>query len=78
MLIAAQILNIESCKIEKRYEDLIIKSKKEIDITYEDISSLTSKKISEVYKILEQKIIEKKLDNRREMIISFIKHDIDN
>lgn len=80
-LIASQILNLNNNDIKDRYEALIIKDKKEIDITTDEILKLTSIKVSFIYKVLEKKILYKELKNNKEDIIEFIKklniNDID-
>lgn len=80
-LIASQILNLNCDDINKRYKELIIKNKKEINITSEEILKLTKLKISFIYKVLENKILSKELKNDKEDIIEFIKklniNDID-
>lgn len=79
---AAQILNLESNNIKGRYEKLIIKNRNDILITSKEILDLTSIKASLVYKVLEEKIINKELENNYKMIVKFIEelnvNNIDN
>lgn len=70
---AGQILGIKSKKINKIYEKLPIKDIIDIDIDAESICNtlgiLPSKKLGDIYKILENEILDYKLINKKELII---------
>lgn len=80
--IAAKILGLNTINIMEQYNKLVIKSKKEIDISYNDIKELTTIKASIIYKKIEEKIIQKELENNKKMIVKFINelniNNIDN
>ncbi len=68
---------IEKKDIISRYDELPIKEKKEINITAKDICKIIDVKpgkiIGEIFRDLEDKIIDKKLDNDKDIIVDYIK-----
>lgn len=74
--LVANILRIDKSKIVGIYEDLPIKSRKEIDIGANDIERLLEKKpgplFKDIYNDLEQKILERIIDNNKERIEEYI------
>lgn len=63
--------------IDKKYNDLVIKSRKDIDITYEEILDIIENKsiINKVYIDLEKQILYNKLNNKKQDIISYLEGD---
>ena len=75
--VAGEMKDLDIKKIAESYENLIIKNRKEIDITSNDIIEVTNKKpgpfINEIYKSLEREILYRRLNNNKEDIIKYIK-----
>lgn len=75
--LAADILKIDKCKVTELYDSLPITSRKEIDITSEDIMKILNKKpgsyFRDIYNDLENKILKMELNNTKEDISSYIK-----
>ena len=73
--IAGKILNIDCKKVSKMYNELPIKSKSDIDISSKDIESIfgIKKTISKVYNELEKDVLYKKVYNKRNKIIEYLK-----
>lgn len=75
-LIASDILKKPSKRINQIYMSLPIKDKSEIDITSKEIcDSLNitpSKELGSIYKELEKMIVYGKIENRKEIIISYL------
>jgi len=74
--IASQILNIDEVNIYDRYDSLPIKKLEDIDISGKEIIDLLNLEDKSIVKIilndLEEKIILKKLDNKKEVLIKYI------
>ena len=68
---------LNNVDIEKIYNNLIIKSRKDIDITYEEMINITKdkSKINSIYVDLEKQILYNKLKNEKKYIISYLKGD---
>ena len=66
------------CNIASKIKDkslknnLIINSRKDIDIVYEDIKDITNN-INEAYEYIEKLIILKKIENKKEVLIKYLK-----
>ena len=75
--VAGEMKDLDIKKIAESYENLIIKNRKEIDITSNEIIEVTNKKpgpfINEIYKSLEREILYRRLNNNKEDIIKYIK-----
>ena len=73
---ANKILN-NNIDIDEIYNNLSIKSRKDINITYEDILKIVKDKsiINNVYIDLEKQILYNKLNNKKESIISYLEGD---
>lgn len=75
--VAGEMKDLDIKKIAESYENLIIKNRKEIDITSTEIIEVTNKKpgpfINEIYKSLEREILYRRLNNNKEDIIKYIK-----
>ncbi len=78
--VVSDILN-KDFHIEERYQQLPIKTRSDIDITYADIINNTSIFPSIIYKNLELQILNRKLVNKRENILFYLRklsnYDID-
>ncbi|MDD2625368.1 MAG: hypothetical protein PHR55_01180 [Bacilli bacterium] len=76
-LLGAQILNIDKEKIINMYKELPVKSKNEINITAEEISTLLKKDLGSwlkpIYDDLTNKILNKKIENDNEILKKYIK-----
>ena len=74
---AAKIKGMDLKNINEAYNNLIIKSRSEIDIDSETIMSSLNKEpgkyIKDIYADLERSILYKRLDNRKSVIIDYIK-----
>ena len=73
--IVASMLGYDKSKIVGIYENLPIKSKKEIDILGSDIEKLINNKnihIRDVYNKLEEEILNGRLENKKEVIEKYI------
>ena len=74
--VAGEIKNLDIKKITEAYNDIIIKSKQDIDITTKDILYILNRKpggfISEIYEDIEEEILYKKLDNKKDVICDYI------
>lgn len=74
--VAADIVGIDRFLITEMYEKLPITSRKEIDITSDDIMGIIKQKegpiFKKIYNDLENKILEGKLDNSKDKIIDYI------
>ena len=74
--IAASILNIDKSDIVEMYEQLPIKTKKDIDITSNEIETLFNRKIGslfkDIYNDLIDKILNNNLENKNEEIRKYI------
>ena len=74
--IAANILHIDKSKVVGIYEQLPIKSKKEIDITSSDIERVLNRKpgsyYKEIYNKLTVEILNNNLENKKEKIEEYI------
>lgn len=73
--IVASMLGYDKSKIVGIYENLPIKSKKEIDILGSDIEKLINNKnihIRDVYNKLEEEILNSRLENKKEVIETYI------
>lgn len=74
--IAGEILGIEYNRINKMYESLPIKERKDIKITIKSIVKINNNcynNINELYKVLEENILSGKLNNKSKDIINFIR-----
>ena len=60
--------------IDKIYNNMVIKERKDIDITYDDILSIIkdNSKINDIYIDLEKQILYNKLKNQKQDIISYL------
>lgn len=74
--IAANILNIDRSVVAQLYENLPITSRKEIEITSNDIVSILNRKpgpiFKEIYNDLESNILNKTLENKKESLEKYI------
>ena len=74
--VAGEMKDLNIKKIAESYDNLIIKTRKDIDITSDDIISITNKKpgpyINEIYNELEEEILYRRLNNERVDIIKYI------
>ena len=74
--VAGEMKDLNIRKIAESYDNLIIKTRKDIDITSDDIISITNKKpgpyINEIYNELEEEILYRRLNNERVDIIKYI------
>ncbi len=74
--VAGSIKGIDKKKITEAYNSLIIHSKKELQITSEEIMDILHKKpgkyLKDIYNDIEQKVLYGKLDNNYDMIRSYI------
>ena len=74
--VAGEMKDLDIKKITESYDNLIIKTRKDIDITSDDIISITNKKpgpyINEIYNELEEEILYRRLNNERVDIIKYI------
>ena len=75
-LIAGEILNIDKNEINDMYNNLKIKSKKDVKLHYKDIVNLKYvcyNNINSVYNDIIDNILENKLDNNKESIKEFLR-----
>jgi tRNA nucleotidyltransferase (CCA-adding enzyme) len=74
--IVANIKGIDKSKVVRLYENLPIKSRKEIDITSEEIEKILDRKpgplFREIYNDLEKEIINNKLKNNKGDITEYL------
>jgi len=75
--VAGKIKKDDIKKITETYNNLIIKSRKEIDITTEEIMAILGKEpgeyLKDIYDDLEEKILYNELDNTKQAICKYIK-----
>lgn len=73
--IAGKILNINPKKVSKMYNNLPIKSKSDINITSKEISDIfgAGKVIGIIYSELEKEILNKNIENNKEVILKYLK-----
>lgn len=76
--VAGKIKNADIKKITEAYNNLIIKSRKEIDITTEEIMAVLGKTpgeyLKDIYDDLEDKILYNKLENNKQEICNYIRN----
>ena len=74
--IAANILHVDKSKVVGMYEQLAIKSKKDLDISFSDIEKILNVKpgpfIKDLYNKIIIEIIDNRLENKKEKIEEFI------
>lgn len=74
--IVGEINNISKKEIVNKYEKLYIKSKKDIDITTQEICACLNKQpgsyLKKIYEDLEKKLINKQLINEKTLLINYI------
>lgn len=77
--VAGAIKGIDKKKITQSYNNLVIHSRDDIDITSQDIISILNKEpgkfISDIYNNLEEEILYSRLINKKEEIIKYIKNN---
>ncbi len=77
--IVANMLRIDKSKIVGMYENLPIQTRKDIDISSQDIERVLNRKAGpifrELYNDIEMKILEGKLENKKEVIEEYIKNN---
>lgn len=75
--VVCDLKKINKKKVVRRYENLPIKDKKDINITTEDICKVFNKEagpfISEIIEDLEISILNKEVDNKKEDLIAYLK-----
>ena len=76
---AGNIKGLDKKKITKLYNSLPIKSKKDLDITSEDIIKIMGKEpgeyIKTIYKDLEKQVISSRLKNKKKVLIKYINNN---
>lgn len=76
--IVAEIKDINKKTINQKYIDLPIKSRKEIDISTNDICDVLNKKhgpfLKDVFSNLENEILKNNLENKKEILLEYIKN----
>ena len=79
---AAKIKGIDLKNINEAYNNLIIKSRQDINIDSNDIMNSLDRKpgkyIKDIYSDIERSILYKRLDNDKEIIINYIKNNYGN
>ena len=80
--VACDIKGIDRKKIAFAYDNLVISSRKEIDITTEEITLCLNREpgeyLKDIYSVIEHDILYKKLKNKKEDILDFIKKNYSN
>ena len=73
---AGQIKGLNIKEITEAYNDLVIQSRKDLDITTEDILAVLNKEpgsfLKDIYEDLEKEILYKRLVNEKDRIIQYI------
>ena len=76
--VAAELKMLDIKKLTESYNNLVIKDRKDIDISSEEIMNILNKNpgsyLKDVYDELENKILYGKLNNQRKEIINYIKN----
>ena len=74
--VAAEIKGTNIKKVTEAYNNLVIQSKKDLNITSQDIMSLLNRKpgsyIKDIYRDIEREVLYKRLDNTKENISKYI------
>lgn len=74
--VAAEIKGTNIKKVTEAYNNLVIQSKKDLNITSQDIMSLLNRKpgsyIKDIYSDIEREVLYKRLDNTKENISKYI------
>ena len=74
--VAGEIKNINIKRITSEYDSLVIKSKKDIDITTDDILYILNRApgeyLREIYNDIETEIVYKRLENKKDIICDYI------
>lgn len=75
--IAAEISGIDRKEVTKKYDELYIKNISEINLTTNEICEILNKKpgpfLKEVKNLLEEALVNKKVSNEKEALISYLK-----
>ena len=78
--LVSEIKNIDRAIIVSKYNNLPIKSRKDIDITAKDICTILAKEegpfLKDIYSLLESKILSLDIKNEKEEIINYLKLNI--
>ena len=80
-MVAGEILGINNKDINKMYKNLPIKSKEDIKISVKSIVKLNNNcynNINDIYKNIENNILENKLSNKNKDIVKFIRKEKNN
>ncbi len=77
--IVAEIKGIDKCLVNKKYNELSIHNKTDISITHREICMILDKNpgrfLSTIMKDIEYKIINKQLENKKEVLINYIREN---
>ena len=75
--VAAEIKNLNIKNVTEAYDSLVIKTKKDIDITTNDILYVLNRKpgeyLKDIYSDIEREILYRRLENKKDSICNYIR-----